>query len=77
MVPVVLIVRVYGMLVDGNVNEGIALLRPELVLLALCFTASLSNSAIGDTGFTALRYTSKASPFYWKDAKRLSIFTVL
>ena len=37
MVGVVLIVRIYGMLVDGSVNESMALIRPELFLLALCF----------------------------------------
>lgn len=36
MVGVVLLVRIYGMLVDGTVKESMALIRPEVILLVVC-----------------------------------------
>lgn len=37
MVGVVLLVRVYGMEVDGTVKESMALIRPEVSLMVACF----------------------------------------
>lgn len=38
MVAVILLVRIYGMLVDGTMNENMFFIGPEVVLLVLCLS---------------------------------------
>jgi hypothetical protein len=44
-VGVILIVRIYGMLVDGTVQESMVLIRPEVALLVLCFIGMIIESS--------------------------------